>query len=378
MNNINTIILFPLVVLGLFYPAFPISNSFLYLTSSAIILLLAVILAAADRVFALRYLPALLVFAGIICGLSIFIKGYYPFFIELMTSGILGYLAFRYLRFASGLLFVISFLCLFFIGYYLLTGSLEDVFTPRSGGSAGLSKNFVQISLLHLYLVYYVLCVKGNKSPSHLPILIFPFISIASAGAGSTVVSVLLLLGYLLIKFRVSMVKMGVALSVLLLVAALAQSWILSTELASRFSTGFVGLDRLVLITRFFDGLDSTTALVGYDESAVFAWGMDESQASRNLHNSYLNLYRDVGISALLYSMVVIYIAYHLVRINGILALLFVGSLIRSLTDGYYFNWYFIDFILFYLLMMTPMGKKIIGASSSERSRNQELPLPVK
>lgn len=370
MNSISAVLLFPLVVLGLFFPAFPAPSGILYLTSSGLIFMGGVILLVADRVFAFRYLPLLLLFSCVICGLPIFIKGYSPFFIELIISGFLGYLAFRYLRFALGFLFVISFLCIFFIGYYLLTGSLEDVFTPRSGGGTGLSKNFVQISLLHLYLIYYVLCLRDNKMPSHLPFFIFPFIALASAGAGSTVVSVLLLMGYLFIKFRVSIVRMSAVLLVLFLGAILMQSWILSTELASRFSSGFVGLDRMVLIARFVDGLDSTGVVVGYDESATFAPGLDESQASRNLHNSYLNLYRDVGISALLYIMLVIYIAYHLVRINGILALLFIGSLIRAITDGYYFNWYFIDFILFYLLMMTPMGKKILGASSSERRRN--------
>lgn len=378
MKQILALVLFPLVILGPYYPAFPIPSNILYLSSTALILSVAAILAATDRVFASRYLPSLLAFTGVICGLSIFVKGYSPFFIELIISGLLGYLAFRYLRFASGFLFVILFLCSFFIGYYLITGSLEDVFTPRSGGGAGLSKNFVQISLLHLYLVYYALCVKGNKPPSHLPILIFPFIAIASAGAGSTVVSVLLLLGYLLIRFRVSIVKMSAVFLVLLLGAVLAQSWILSTELASRLSSGFVGLDRLVLITRFVDGLDLTTAIAGYDESVTFAPGLDESLASSNLHNSYLNLYRDVGISALFYIMVVIYIAYHLVRINGILALLFVGSLIRAITDGYYFNWYFIDFILFYLLLMTPMGKKILGYSSGKLIRNQRYPSAAK
>lgn len=371
MKNFFALILFPLVVLGPFFPAFPINSWILYMSSSTLIFLCGLIALQADRAFAFRYFPALLLFSLVICGLPILIKGYSPFVLELLISGVLGYLAFRYLKFTSGFLYVIYFLCVFYSCYFLFYGSLDDVFTPRGGGGVGVSRNFVQISLLHLYLVYYALCIRTRRSPSHLPFFIFPFIALASAGAGSTFVSVFLLLGFFIIRFRASIMKIGIVIGVLLLGAFLAQSQIMNTELASRFSTDSVGLNRILLIERFVDGLDSTRVLVGYDERVTFnpSLGADESNASRNLHNSYLNLYRDVGVFALPYILLVIYIAFHIIRVNAVLALLFIGSLIRALSDGYYFVWYFVDFILFYLLLLTPLGKRLLGLIPVKRRK---------
>ncbi|MDP2240444.1 MAG: hypothetical protein Q8K18_09830 [Burkholderiales bacterium] len=355
-----SILVFPLLVLGPLFPALPISTSITMRLAIGIVIFSIVLAWYSRRAEAEKILVYILFFALLICIVPIVIKEYDSFILAIILSGLLGFVAFRYFKLSMPLLGVFVFLCLYLVLYYLRNGNLEEaLYTAISGETVGASRNFVGVVLLQYYLIYYAVCITNRIKPHHWPMFVMPMIAIMSAGVSSTVVAIALMFGYLVVNLRLRLKHGVLGLVFIALVGLVASRWVESTLLFERLTSGQFVMSRALLWTDFFDKLDTHSIVVGFPKEASFIDHEVSLKEVENLHNSYLNLYKKVGIFSCLYFGLIGYVAFALFGINKILFMIYFASLIRAATDGYYFTSFLVDFIIFYLFMLTSLGKKL-------------------
>lgn len=366
-----SILVFPLLVLGPLFPVLPITTSITMRLAIGTVIFSIVLAWHSRRVGVEKTLIYISLFALLVCIVPMIIKGYDSFFLAIILGGLLGFVAFRYFKFSMPLLGVFALLCFYLILYYLRNGNLDEaLYIDINGEAIGASRNFVGVVLLQYYLIYYAVCTANRLNPAHWPLLVMPVIAIMSSGVGSTVVATALLVGYLLVKLRVKLAHGILGLIFIALVGLVASRWIESTLLFERLTTGEFVVSRLLLWSDFFYKLDSHSLLVGFPKGAGFIDHEVSLNEIENLHNSYLNLYKKVGLFSFLYFWLIGYIAFALFKINKVLFIVYFASLFRAVTDGYYFSSFLVDFIIFYLFMLTPLGEKLVmGVRDLGRTR---------
>jgi hypothetical protein len=356
-----SILVFPLLVLGPLFPVLPISSSITMRFAIGIVIFSIALAWHSRRVGADRTLVYISIFALLTCVVPMIIKGYDSFIFAIILSGLLGFMAFRDFKFAKPVLAVFVLLCLYLVSYYLQNGDLDEAFyTEIDGEIAGASRNFVGVVLLQYYLIYYAVCITNRIKPHHWPIFVMPVIAIMSAGVSSTLVATTLMFVYILFRLKVRPIYGVLSFAFIVLVGYLASTWIESTPLFDRMMSQQFVSSRELLWTDFFDKLNTHSILFGFPKDVGFIDHEINLNEIENLHNSYLNLYKKVGIFSCLYFWLIGYIAFALLRVNKILAMIYVASLIRAGSDGYYFTSFLVDFIIFYLFMLTPLGVRFV------------------
>jgi hypothetical protein len=368
-----SILVFPLIVLGPLFPVLPITTSITMRFAIGAVIFSIILAWHYRRVRVEKALIYISLFALSICIAPIIIKEYNPFFLAIILGGLLGFVAFRYFKFSTPILSVFSILCFYLVLHYLQNGNLDEVFyTQIYGESTGASRNFVGIVLLQYYLIYYAVCTANRLKPAHWPIFVMPFIAIMSGGFGSTIAATLLLIGYFLVNLKMRLAHGILGLIFIVLVVLIASRWIESTLLFERLTAGDFVMSRLLLWSDFLYQLDSRSFLVGFPGDASFIDHEVSLNEVANIHNSYLNLYKIVGIFSFIYYFLVTYILLALFKVNKILFVVYFASLIRAVTDGYYFTSFLVDFIIFYLFLLTPLGAKLVlGVKHFGMSRKQ-------
>lgn len=349
------------VLFGALFPVLPVSSDISMRYAIALVgAAFAMSLAAAEKGSA-KVMILAVVFAVSIALVPIRFKGYDSFLLTMVLSWILGYLAYRHFKSESVLLYIFGLLSMYLSAYYLKHGNLDEaLYTNLGGAVAGVSRNYVGILLLHIYLVYYAVCVRREIQPQHWPLFVLPIISVMASGVGSTLISVLLMLGYILRRVRV---RASVGFSFVFALAGcfyLLHGWLASTLFYERLLGGDFITSRVLLWSDFFVKLDSQSALVGFAKDVGFIDHEVSLNEVPNLHNSYLNLYKRVGVFSFVYGGLLIYLARALFARNAMLGWVFLCALLRATTDGYFFSTFLIDFVFFYLLLLTPLGARLV------------------
>lgn len=317
-----------------------------------------------------RVLALGVIFATLSALVPILAKGYDSIFLTMVLSAMLGYLAYRYCLPPKIHLWLIGGLFFYLIAYYLRHGQLDEVFYyyGTDDTMAGVSRNYVGILLLQQYLVYYASCVRRNSRPQHWPLFVMPIIAVMTSGVGSTLVTVLALFGYLLHQLRLRLIH-GVAIaSAVVILATTSLGWLEGTLLFERLTSGQFVISRLLLWTDFADKMNGTSIWIGLPKDTGFIDHEVSLNEIHNLHNSYLNLYKGVGAFSLPYYVLVAYTAITLLRRHAMLGWLFFCALLRAATDGYFFSSFLIDFILFFLFFLTPLGERLLLVRSSRKA----------
>lgn len=363
-----SILIFPLLVLGPLFPVLPIPSSITMRLAIGIAIFSIVLAWRGRRAGVEKLLISIGAFALLICAVPMIVKGYDSFLLTIILGGFLGFVAFRYFSFPAPLLWVFVLLCLYLVLYYLRIGNLDEAFYSEIGEeTAGASRNFVGVVLLQYYLIYYAVCIANRLKPTHWPLFVMPVIAIMSSGVGSTVVATALLIGYMLIKLRVRLAHGILGLIFIALVGVVASRWIETTLLFERLMSGDFVLSRIMLWSDFFEKLTPHSVIVGFTKDVGFVDHPLVFNNIHNLHNSYLNLYKMVGIFSCLYFILVIYVASAIYKVNKVLFIIYLGSLFRASTDGYYFSSFLVDFIIFYLFLLTPLGTRLVRGATRQR-----------
>lgn len=356
-----SILVFPLLVFGPLFPVLPVATSITMRLAIGIAIFSMVLAWKCRRVGVEKLLISIGVFALLICAVPMIVKGYDSFLLTIILGGFLGFVAFWYFKSPMPILGVFVLLCLYLVLYYLRIGNLDEAFSREIGEeTAGASRNFVGVVLLQYYLIYYAVCIANRLKPAHWPLFVMPVIAIMSSGVGSTVVATALLIGYMLIKLRVKLAHGILGLIFIALVGIVASRWIETTLLFERLMSGDFVLSRIMLWSDFFDKLTPQSVIVGFTKDVGFVDHPLVFNNMHNLHNSYLNLYKMVGIFSCLYFILVIYVASAIYKVNKVLFIIYLGSLFRAATDGYYFSSFLVDFIIFYLFLLTPLGARLV------------------
>lgn len=349
------------VLFGALFPVLPVSAEYsmryaIVLVGAAFAMSLAARESGSGKVMLLA-----IAFAVGIALVPIRFKGYDSFLLTMAMSWILGYLAYKHFKSESVFLYIYGLLCLYLSAYYLRHGDLDEaLYTNVSGAVAGVSRNYVGILLLQIYLVYYAVCVRRERPPQHWPIFVLPIISVMATGVGSTLVAVLLMMGYILRRVKVR-ASVGISFVIGLVVSLyVLHGWLSSTLFYERLLGGDFLTSRVLLWSDFFVKLDSQSALVGFTKDIGFIDHEISLNEVPNLHNSYLNLYKRVGVFSFVYDGLLIYLATALFSRNVMLGWVFLCALLRAVTDGYFFSTFLIDFIFFYLFLLTPLGARLV------------------
>jgi hypothetical protein len=119
-------------------------------------------------------------------------------------------------------------------------------------------------------------------------------------------------------------------------------------------------VSRVLLWSDFASQLDTKSILIGFPKDAGFIDHEVSLNQIHNLHNSYLNLYTRVGMFAVPYFVLVGYTVVALLRRHRMLGWLFLCALLRGATDGYFFSTFLVDFVLFFLFLLTPAGGRLM------------------
>lgn len=365
---LNSILLLPLLVLGPLFPVLPIPTSLSMRLAIGLVLLSTFFAWLAKRAGLGKAVISAFLFAISLCLVPIVVKGYDTFLLTVILSGLLGFLAFEYFKSPVLLLGVILLLCLYFAFYFLQEGNLDSAFyIETETETVGASRNFVGVVLLQYYLIYYAVCIRNQIKPYHWPLFLMPMFCIMSAGVSSTLVATALMFGFLLLKLKIKLIHGILGLMFIALVGFVASRWIETTLLFERLTTGDFVFSRLLLWSDFFSKLDMQSLLVGFSRDASFIDHPVNLEGIHNLHNSYLNLYKTIGICSFFYYLLVGYVAFALFKVNKVLCIIFIASLFRAATDGYYFASFLVDFIIFYLFILTPLGERIVMRASNLR-----------
>lgn len=369
-----SILVFPLLLLGPLFPVLPVSSSITMRLAIGVVVFSIVLLWYSKRYDLEQYLLYAGLYALLICLAPMIIKGYDTLFFTIVLSAGLGFIVFRYFKIPTVLLGVLLLLFLYFFLYYLSNGNLDEaLYIEVYGQAIGASRNFVGIVLLQYYLIYYAVCTRNCIRPHHWPIYIMPVMGIMSSGVSSTVVAILLMIALVLIKLRVKLKHGLIALAIITATIYAINGWVEKTLLFDRITTGQFLMSRALLWSDFFYKLDANSILVGFPKDARFIDHEVSLNEIENLHNSYLNLYKRVGAFSFLYLGMIGYIAIALNKVNRILFIIYVATLIRAASDGYYFSSFLVDFILFYLLLLTPLGDRLLKVQEPIRSVGSEL-----
>lgn len=349
------------VLFGALFPMLPVSADYSMRYAIALVGSAFVMSLAAGEKGSIKVLIAAMAFAVCTALVPIQFKGYDSFLLTTVLSWALGYMAYKHFDSENILLYLFGSLSAYLCAYYLRHGDLDDaLYVSRGGAVAGVSRNYVGILLLQIYLVYYAVCVRRERSPKHWPLLVMPIISVMATGVGSTLVAVLLLLGYVLRRMKVR-ASVGISFALgLVAVLYVLHGWLSSTLFYERLLGGDFITSRVLLWSDFFVKMDSRAALVGFTKDIGFIDHEISLNEVPNLHNSYLNLYKRVGAFSVPYYGLLIYLMGALFSRNGMLGWVFLCALLRAVTDGYFFSTFLIDFIFFYLLMLTPIGERLV------------------
>lgn len=352
------------VLFGALFPVLPVNSEYSMRYAIALVgSAFAVSLAAREK-GSVKVMVLATMFAISIALVPIRFKGYDSFLLTMVLSWVLGYLAYRHFKSENILLYIYGFLSLYLSAYYLKHGDLDEaLYTDLGGAVAGVSRNYVGILLLQIYLVYYAVCVRREQPPKHWPIFVLPIISVMASGVGSTLIAVLLMTGYILRGVRVR-ASVGISFALgLVAILYVLHWWLSSTLFYERLLGGDFITSRVLLWSDFFVKLDSQSAFVGFTKDIGFIDHEISLNEVPNLHNSYLNLYKRVGVFSFVYDGLLIYLVGALFSRNAMLGWIFLCALLRAVTDGYFFSTFLIDFIFFYLLMLTPLGVRLIPAA---------------
>lgn len=357
------------VLFGALFPVLPVSPEYSMRYAIALVGSAFVMCLASGERGCVKVMVLAIMFAISIALVPIRFKGYDSFLLTMVFSWVLGYLAYKHFKSESILLYIYGLLSLYLSAYYLRHGGLDDaLYTNLGGAVAGVSRNYVGILLLQIYLVYYAVCVRREQSPKHWPIFVLPIISVMASGVGSTLIAVLLMTGYILRGVRVR-ASVGISLALGLVVMLYTFHWWLSSTLFyERLLGGDFIVSRVLLWSDFFVKLDSQSVFVGFAKDVGFIDHEISLNEVPNLHNSYLNLYKRVGIFSFVYDGLLIYLVSALFSRNAMLGWIFLCALLRAVTDGYFFSTFLIDFIFFYLLMLTPLGLRLIPTAEKGAS----------
>jgi hypothetical protein len=379
-NSAIVALIFPLLVLGPLFPVLPISFDAIdfVVRLSIMATLLCIGVAWFSKTRGIKTMIfAISLFAAMSCVGPMIAKGYNSTLFSIILAGGLGFLSFHYFRFPNAIIVVFAIITAYCLRYFLIEGDLDGVFYHFINGDlVGNSRNFVGILLLQYYLFYYAVCVVNQIKPKIWPVYIMPILGVMSGGVSSTLVSTALLFGHLQSSLKVSKVYVILSLVIIWMAYVLGFDWLQETIFGERIASDSYTASRILLWTDFFSQLSLWQFLVGFPNTADFIDHEINLEGIRNLHNSYLNLFRDIGVFSSLYYCLIGYIAVALFRVDSMLFMIYCATLARAGTDGYYFSSFLVDFIIFYLFMLTPVGERFvlemkttIGSSSIAHGR---------
>ena len=353
VGGFGKLILFFIILIGPLFQLIPINDVYLYRLTSAFIIILALVSLEKDYFF-YKYIIKISIFSLLICSLAIVFKFNFSIFIQIILSGILGYLVYSNILSSKTILMYILILSIYFVTYYIINGDINNSLNIYLGTSnkEGLSRNYIGILLLQSYLLYYAISIKNNIKPYHWPILLMLLISFLSSGISSALVFSVLFIGYLIINFKVQnkYYYLIIIIITISLIIIDIQEIFSNVELYSRIEEGTTGVDRVNLINDFYTKLNSQSILYGFDNLSEFSPSSGYEYSSTNIHNSYLNLFKDIGFLSIFYWILCIYLLFKLYDVNLMLAFIYLMVLVRALSDGYLFSSYVIDFIIFYCI----------------------------
>lgn len=342
-----------LVVGGPLLPILPISTNFTMRAALAVIMLamgLQLYLGGSGRE---KYFLGVIIFALALTGIPQLVKGYEPYMITTVLSATLAFLVYRYKPSGKLILYIFSVITIYLAIYYMINGSLDEAFYFEiNGEEAGVSRNYVVILLLHYYFVYYLLAIHTGNEPTAWPILALPVLAIMSAGVSSTIAAMLLLGAWLLTKYRFrvkTIISIGaLALTLSLMLNAVYQG----SKLEERVDSGVFILSRVLLWSSFYDQLNLESVMIGFNEETTFIDHEANPEGIHNLHNSYLNLFKKVGMFSFFYFALIMFNLQRLFRMHRMAGAIYAITLIRALSDGYYYSNYMIDFVHFFILLV--------------------------
>ncbi len=312
----------------------------------------------------LKYLDVLV--KVVLLSLSVFLvpmllKGRDNALTNMIMSGMLGYLAYESVSNRHIFFYNLMLLCFFFLSYFAIHGTLEDVFF--SVGSL-VGRNYVGIYLFNLYVIYYALSLKSNHRPRHYPLFII-FITCLFAGGFSSSLTALF---YLSALFFMGLSSKNKYRAILLFAFFITACYVFSglfthTELYNRITTEEIGTDRLILFSDLAEQMNLKSFFAGLEKNTQFHYHLSSDDTTNNLHNSYLNAFIQSGIFSLIYIFFFFHVIRSLFRINKMLGILLLGTAIRGITDGYYFTSFITDYMIFYFYFMS-RDKNLLGRNT--------------
>lgn len=234
------------------------------------------------------------------------------------------------------------------------------------------SRNYISILLMSTMLLYYISCHDKKKPVLITPVVVFFYINIYATGRSGIIVSGFLAIALIVYKYlsikkkqlKILMFFLAVIISITVIIYIFQlEDSVISSFLNKNFSAF---LDR---------GTDSNgrekiwTTFIENNTSGIwqFLFGSDASLAMMdgNLHNSFLQSYASFGVIGFV-ALIILIVRALIAGIRNkdyLWLILFIGLLLRALTDRVFYQGYCEVYLYYFLFYYTywKKNKKLIG-----------------
>ena len=221
------------------------------------------------------------------------------------------------------------------------------------------SRNFISVLLLSTMLLYYISCMDKKKTVLVTPVLIYFYINIYATGRGGIIVSVFFTICLLLYKYYSIENKSLKIIVGCLLAIVLITTFVFLLKIDDTIISGLINKNFSAFLQRGSDSngrYEIWGKFISNNNKSVqaFLFGSDVSLAMTdgNLHNSFLQGYAAFGIMGciLLLFMVVKSLFVGFRKKKYLYLILFVGLILRALTDRVFFQGY-CELYLYYFIL---------------------------
>lgn len=213
------------------------------------------------------------------------------------------------------------------------------------------SRNYISVLLMFFCLFYYIIKYKNREKWSLLPAILLFLLSVVATGRGGIIASGFLLLAVLFCK-QIRMQHKYKKYIYLLLLMPLCLCTALMIDVTDLFpafqSKGFIDSPRLTIWQTYLNNnLQSAKDFIFSSniQKAALKW-------NGNLHNSFLQAYASFGVLFIVIFAFIILLSF----ISGVknkeyfFCALFLGLILRSLTDRLFFSGYNEIYLYFFIL----------------------------
>ena len=105
-------------------------------------------------------------------------------------------------------------------------------------------------------------------------------------------------------------------------------NWIEDTEFFYRMNSESFSDSRILIWSDFVDRLRGIHVIVGFDKNDSFIDHLALGHSVENIHSSYLNLYKMIGIFSIGYFFIIAYTLIKIFHVNKILFIVFISILL--------------------------------------------------